>query len=310
VTDLSNASQVAATSFHITKVSAGSVIVDAEILPQPSGRGPDPQTVALNLTAQSQDPHSPLRSGILTRHVTTVTQGNPSTPLHGARVRVHGLRNNVELNNCSGTVMGAADEGRFRVLLEVSRDELSIKPENFSVLPGQMQMHQQVQAGIAAETDKREVEPLSAPSGAPIEARLYQQAPPQVNSHNLYAHEGGYEVDLKPENFSVAPGPHDPRLYLSPNSQQVSSTSSVSSRPRAGTCNAVRHFLKCAAKFPSSYEARCLLMQECTLVLAWRPTGLEATIAKILLHCFLPRLFLSTAWHRSLSHAPLKLKIL
>jgi hypothetical protein len=122
VTDLSNASQVAATSFHITKVSAGSVIVDAEILPQPSGRCPDPQAVALYLTAQSQDPNSPLRSGILTRHVTAVTRGNPSTPVPlyaqeqplvtssfstlnphqvqiqrvGARVHLHGLQNNIK----------------------------------------------------------------------------------------------------------------------------------------------------------------------------------------------------------------------
>ncbi len=270
MTDLSNASQVAATSFHITKVSAGSVIVDAEILPQPSGRCPDPQAVALYLTAQSQDPNSPLRSGILTRHVTAVTRGNPSTPVPlyaqeqplvtsssstlnppqvqiqrvGAHVRVHGLQHNIQFNNSSGTVMGSTDGGRFRVLLD----------------------------------DK-----------------------------------GGYELPVKPENFSVAPGPPDPRLYLSPtflNGQQASSTSSVSSRPPAGMCYAVRHFLKFAPKFASSHEARCFFMQECTLVLAWRPTGLEATIAEILLHCVPPRLFLSTAWDRSLSHAAPTLGIL
>ena len=175
MTDLSNASQVAATSFHITKVSAGSVIVDAEILPQPSGRGPDPQAVALYLTSQSQDPNSPLRSGILTRHVTKVTCGNhsegrissvipiPSTPLPlyaqeqplvtsssstfnphqvqfqrvGTRVRVHGLQNNIKFNNCTGTIMGATNGGRFRVLLDDEGGyELGLKPENFLVVSG------------------------------------------------------------------------------------------------------------------------------------------------------------------------------
>ena len=79
-TDLANATQLAATSFNVTKVSPGSVIVDAEILPSTSGRGPDPQGVALNLEAQSQDPNSALRSGILTRYLTALTRGRKSPP--------------------------------------------------------------------------------------------------------------------------------------------------------------------------------------------------------------------------------------
>jgi len=281
--DLSNASGVEATRFHIKNCAPGSIIIETEIHPDASGRGPLARHVFANLDKQAMDSESQLRVGMVTRFTKaeapnmnwqmpqdlppaiafdagasavqkqalpqppttppapascSLLQSKeqswqmpqdlppaiafdagasavqkqalpqpPTTPPApascsllqskkqngsrspeqnvGARVRVHGLRNNVEFNNSCGIVMGAApDEGRFRVLLEGSRGELSIKPENFSVLPGQMQMHQQVQAGIAAETDKREVEPLSAPSGAPIEARLYQQVPPQVNSHN------------------------------------------------------------------------------------------------------------------------------
>ena len=52
----------------------------------------------------------------------------------GARVRVHGLQRKPEFNNCLGTVKGAADGGRFCVLLdgEAGR-ELALKPENFSL---------------------------------------------------------------------------------------------------------------------------------------------------------------------------------
>jgi hypothetical protein len=52
----------------------------------------------------------------------------------GARVRVHGLQQKTEFNNCLGTVKGAVDGGRVCVLLDgEAGHELSIKPENFSL---------------------------------------------------------------------------------------------------------------------------------------------------------------------------------
>ncbi len=51
-------------SFKIKSVAPGSVIVEAEIYPDPGG-GPDPATVALGLEQQASDPNSPLRRGKL-----------------------------------------------------------------------------------------------------------------------------------------------------------------------------------------------------------------------------------------------------
>ncbi len=51
-------------SFKIKSIAPGSVIVEAEIYPDPGG-GPDPTTVALGLEQQASDPNSPLRRGKL-----------------------------------------------------------------------------------------------------------------------------------------------------------------------------------------------------------------------------------------------------
>lgn len=69
----------------------------------------------------------------------------------GARVRIHGLQNNGEFNNCLGTVIRAVDGGRFLVLLDGKGGEnlalkpelaaLALKPENFSDAPGNLPSH-------------------------------------------------------------------------------------------------------------------------------------------------------------------------
>ena len=64
--DLANASGLPADNFKITKLSAGSVIVDMDILPDPLGIAPAPSAVARDLEKQAADPNSPLRSGKLT----------------------------------------------------------------------------------------------------------------------------------------------------------------------------------------------------------------------------------------------------
>jgi Ca2+-binding EF-hand superfamily protein len=64
--DLAKASGLPAENFKITKLSAGSVIVDIDILPDPLGIAPAPSNVARDLQKQAADPNSPLRSGKLT----------------------------------------------------------------------------------------------------------------------------------------------------------------------------------------------------------------------------------------------------
>jgi hypothetical protein len=64
--DLAKASGLPAELFKITKLSAGSVIVDIDILPDPLGFAPAPSAVARDLEKQAADPNSPLRSGKLT----------------------------------------------------------------------------------------------------------------------------------------------------------------------------------------------------------------------------------------------------
>jgi len=51
-------------SFKIKSIAPGSVIVEAEIYPDPGG-GADPAAVALGLEQQASDPNSPLRRGKL-----------------------------------------------------------------------------------------------------------------------------------------------------------------------------------------------------------------------------------------------------
>jgi len=50
-------------------VTTSSVIIDCVIHPDPEGPGPDPMSVATTLEKQAGDPQSPLRSGVLTRHL-------------------------------------------------------------------------------------------------------------------------------------------------------------------------------------------------------------------------------------------------
>ena len=67
--DLCNSSGAHPACFRITKMSPGSVIVNAEIHADPSGRGPAPEQIAANLERQAQDASSPLRRGNLTCYI-------------------------------------------------------------------------------------------------------------------------------------------------------------------------------------------------------------------------------------------------
>jgi len=77
--DLANASGLPAENFKITKLSAGSVIVDMTILPDPLG-AIAPSAVARNLEQQAADPNSPLRSGKLTSKTQGIQVLSPQPP--------------------------------------------------------------------------------------------------------------------------------------------------------------------------------------------------------------------------------------
>jgi hypothetical protein len=64
--DLSMASGLNATCFHVKHLMPGSVIADMQIHADPSGSGPNPRDVAANLEQQASDIDSPLRKGSLT----------------------------------------------------------------------------------------------------------------------------------------------------------------------------------------------------------------------------------------------------
>ena len=66
IRDLSNATGLNPVSFRIKNMSPGSVVVDADIHADPSGRGPEPQQVAAELERQARDAYSLLRNGNLT----------------------------------------------------------------------------------------------------------------------------------------------------------------------------------------------------------------------------------------------------
>ena len=66
--DLSNASGFAPHLFEVVRVSAGSIIVDTLIHPDPADRGLNPMLVATDLQKQAHQPNSLLLSGLLTSH--------------------------------------------------------------------------------------------------------------------------------------------------------------------------------------------------------------------------------------------------
>jgi hypothetical protein len=82
--DLANASGLPAENFKITKLSAGSVVVDIDILPDPLGIAPAPCSAARDLEKQAGDPNSPLRSGKLTSQTKgiQILSTQPSTSAH------------------------------------------------------------------------------------------------------------------------------------------------------------------------------------------------------------------------------------
>ena len=66
IVDLALATGVAHESFNIKKMSTDSVLVETEIYPDPSGKGPHPLDTAKNLEKQVSDNMSMLRKGKLT----------------------------------------------------------------------------------------------------------------------------------------------------------------------------------------------------------------------------------------------------
>lgn len=75
-------SGVSPENFKIKMVAPGSVIADVEIQADRSGIGPDAWSVAANIHSQQSDENSVLLSGVLTKHVISITQNQPPHQLH------------------------------------------------------------------------------------------------------------------------------------------------------------------------------------------------------------------------------------
>ena len=86
--DLAKASGLPAENFKITKLSAGSVIVNLDILPDPLGIAPAPSAVAQDLEKQAADPNSPLRSGKLTSQTKGIQVLSPQLSTRSERAHV------------------------------------------------------------------------------------------------------------------------------------------------------------------------------------------------------------------------------
>ena len=102
VLDLANASGADPSSFKITKLSPGSVVVETEISKPPggSGEGADPIAVAKALHKQAEDANSPLRQGKLTRAVEDIAVPEEQLAEHEElamlRKKLHGTAAELE----------------------------------------------------------------------------------------------------------------------------------------------------------------------------------------------------------------------
>jgi len=76
--DLASASGLPPANFRIKNVSPGSIILDIEVMPDPSAPGTH-VLAAKGLAEQAVDPSSKLRSGKLTSHATRVTVTPPKS---------------------------------------------------------------------------------------------------------------------------------------------------------------------------------------------------------------------------------------
>ena len=81
VQDLANSSEVAATRFDVKKMSPGSIVVDLDIMADPTGKGPDSAAVAHLLEEQAANPDSLLRKGSVTCHTKSICINGLSVPV-------------------------------------------------------------------------------------------------------------------------------------------------------------------------------------------------------------------------------------
>jgi len=88
VADLAAASGEDPSTFKITKLSPGSVVVETEISKSATGKGADPITVAKTLHKQAEDPNSPLRNGKLTSAVEDIAVPQEQLEEHIELVRL------------------------------------------------------------------------------------------------------------------------------------------------------------------------------------------------------------------------------
>ena len=72
VVDLATAANVPMELFEVRRLSAGSIIIETRVHPDPAGRCPSPHDMAEGLLKQASDPGSQLMQGVLTRHTEAI----------------------------------------------------------------------------------------------------------------------------------------------------------------------------------------------------------------------------------------------
>ena len=125
--DLANASGLPPHLFEVVRVSAGSIIVDTLIHPDPANRDLHPMKVATELEKQAGQPNSPLLSGVLTRRcegiaLPTVRPGSmdkllpPQQPLSAPKSAPKSPENNTRSTPAVPASKTAADDAQLAAL--------------------------------------------------------------------------------------------------------------------------------------------------------------------------------------------------
>jgi hypothetical protein len=135
--DLSSASGLAAHLFEVVRVSAGSIIVDTLINPDPADSGLNPMLVATDLQKQALEPNSPLLSGLLTRHcegiaLRTVTVPPPPSRLPTENALLPATLQTLQLGDFWLDPDGGAARGEGRgpfLNLDASNEEEGFCPQ-------------------------------------------------------------------------------------------------------------------------------------------------------------------------------------
>ena len=177
--DLSNAAGLAPDLFEVVSVSPGSIIVQTLIHPDPADRGLNPLLVAAELEKQADQPHSPLHSGVLTRHLEgialpTVRPGSLDKLLAGPAP--------PQAPNSSQAPRSPQAPSSPRSPAAVPHSKTAPDDAQLAALKAKLNRYKQQleEAPPAQATRQRPVSPRPSPAAAPARPKSPPQMPTQV----------------------------------------------------------------------------------------------------------------------------------